>query len=611
MFSFNIWSLTLLIPCFALFIFFLFKKREILPLFIILVAIFVPKIPVINLKTNYFTGVRVEDLLILAYCFILLCEGFKNVKEVFKSKIFLFFIFYMLVLFISLLTGLLKEYEYSRFGGFLAYIRRIEYFCFIFAGYDFYKQNKSNFFSIIKNSIFVILIINLAVGIPQYLNFIGAVNQGSYVYVGIAVGLFNGSYEIAAFCNLALVIYLYDLLRNKKFNFINIAAIIISIVLILLSKSRISLITTVSLISLMVFIYSNKVFKIICLIGAPIAIAGLILIIKSNTIPLFNRFSTINFDSFYNIAFYYSRNATYEEYMYVVKNNIDLIHYVLKYGDISFNARMFKWFSALELFKNYPLFGFGFSAIGTLDGNYVKMLCETGILGTVSFAILFLTVIFAKRKKESEISSLAKWMFLTVAIGSILIDTFEASKIMEPLWFFIGISLADRLELPGKPLNEIRISSRGISISSKGSKNSTDSQNVGGNARDKQNNKKVLNEREIKNPNKNDNLDSQKVAKDYVDIVNLTNANKLKRRQIIQREENLQKMQNQKIDKSFLNGFPQVNTSQYRKFEKKYQSNYKNNQQGYGNSYQNRRRRNINNNNNNDNDNDNSVEYGG
>lgn len=611
MFSFNIWSLTLLIPCFALFIFFLFKKREILPLFIILVAIFVPKIPVINLKTNYFTGVRVEDLLILAYCFILLCEGFKNVKEVFKSKIFLFFIFYMLVLFISLLTGLLKEYEYSRFGGFLAYIRRIEYFCFIFAGYDFYKQNKSNFFSIIKNSIFVILIINLAVGIPQYLNFIGALNQGSYVYVGIAVGLFNGSYEIAAFCNLALVIYLYDLLRNKKFNFINIAAIIISIVLILLSKSRISLITTVSLISLMVFIYSNKVFKIICLIGAPIAIAGLILIIKSNTIPLFNRFSTINFDSFYNIAFYYSRNATYEEYMYVVKNNIDLIHYVLKYGDISFNARMFKWFSALELFKNYPLFGFGFSAIGTLDGNYVKMLCETGILGTVSFAILFLTVIFAKRKKESEISSLAKWMFLTVAIGSILIDTFEASKIMEPLWFFIGISLADRLELPGKPLNEIRISSRGISISSKGSKNSTDSQNVGGNARDKQNNKKVLNEREIKNPNKNDNLDSQKVAKDYVDIVNLTNANKLKRRQIIQREENLQKMQNQKIDKSFLNGFPQVNTSQYRKFEKKYQSNYKNNQQGYGNSYQNRRRRNINNNNNNDNDNDNSVEYGG
>ncbi|MBQ8425453.1 MAG: hypothetical protein IJX17_05480 [Clostridia bacterium] len=163
MFSFNIWSLTLLIPCFALFIFFLFKKREILPLFIILVAIFVPKIPVINLKTNYFTGVRVEDLLILAYCFILLCEGFKNVKEVFKSKIFLFFIFYMLVLFISLLTGLLKEYEYSRFGGFLAYIRRIEYFCFIFAGYDFYKQNKSNFFSIIKNSIFVILIINLSV----------------------------------------------------------------------------------------------------------------------------------------------------------------------------------------------------------------------------------------------------------------------------------------------------------------------------------------------------------------------------------------------------------------------------------------------------------------
>ena len=169
----NFSSLFLVVPCFALFIYFWLKKRKLLPLFVIFVAIIVPKISVIGFSSNYHTGIRVEDLLILGYCLVLAIEKFKNVKDIFKSKLFIAFVIYMSILAISLATGVFKARQYSLFGGILSYVRRAEYFCFIFAGFDFYKQNKDNFMFYIRWVLLITLILNFVVGILQCMGILG------------------------------------------------------------------------------------------------------------------------------------------------------------------------------------------------------------------------------------------------------------------------------------------------------------------------------------------------------------------------------------------------------------------------------------------------------
>lgn len=458
MLNINYWSLFILIPCLVVFIFLFLKNRKFLPLFVLLVAIAFPKITVIGLSTNYSTGIRTEDILILGYCIVLLIERFKYVKDFFKTTLFKVFIFYILLLSISLITGLVKENEYSILGGVLSYVRRIEYFCFVFVGYDFYVQNKKYFFDIIKWSLSIIILVNFFIGIYQYTNICGAFTQGSYRNIGMAAGFFNGPYELGAFCNLVVAIFFYDLVKNKKYNFLNIATIVISIILILLTKSRISLISLIVVLSLIVIMLSSKKFKIITLIVVPLIIALVVVIIKSNTIPVLNRFSTISFTNLKDSLFYYLENASYDEYIKLVKDNVSLEDYVIQTGDKSFNVRIFKWLSAVDLFKEYPLFGYGFSATGTLDGSYVKMLTETGVIGLSVFIFMFAIALFGHKNKKNTFCQSIVFLFLTIAVSAILIDTFEASKIMEPLWFFIGICWSHSQNDLESSLNETGVS---------------------------------------------------------------------------------------------------------------------------------------------------------
>lgn len=119
--------------------------------------------------------------------------------------------------------------------------------------------------------------------------------------------------------------------------------------------------------------------------------------------------------------------------------------------DISITTRLqAEWPNAIAAFERNILLGSGFSTLSlAADGDYVRMLGETGILGTIGFLGILLAsfVLFFKRKES--LKGLDKAFVVGVFGGltglmfnAILIDVFEASKVAFSLWLLLGIAVA-------------------------------------------------------------------------------------------------------------------------------------------------------------------------
>lgn len=132
------------------------------------------------------------------------------------------------------------------------------------------------------------------------------------------------------------------------------------------------------------------------------------------------------------------------------KQGTFLIKNVFAY-DVSFTTRLQgTWPRAINAFNRSPLTGSGYSSIdvGT-DGNYLRILGEVGILGLISFTMIFVIFgIYVYKTLPSVTSTLAKSLILGIVAGiigiglnAVLIDVFEASKIAFTMWLLMGISI--------------------------------------------------------------------------------------------------------------------------------------------------------------------------
>lgn len=118
--------------------------------------------------------------------------------------------------------------------------------------------------------------------------------------------------------------------------------------------------------------------------------------------------------------------------------------------DISLTTRIQgEWPRAIEAFKRNIILGSGYSSISlSNDNDYLRMLAETGLLGSFSFLLVFFTLssyLYNSYKKHSTffIRSLIVGFaggFLGLAINAVFIDIFEASKIAFTFWLLAGLS---------------------------------------------------------------------------------------------------------------------------------------------------------------------------
>lgn len=137
----------------------------------------------------------------------------------------------------------------------------------------------------------------------------------------------------------------------------------------------------------------------------------------------------------------------------------------LKYG-LSVAIRLDAlWPRAVAGFKRNPLLGSGYSTLvkaenneftvaESTDNDYLRMLGETGLLGTIAFLAIPLVLIYYAFRLFRNSSSVLEKTFALGILGAIIalfvnasyIDVFESSKIAYLLWF-LGALLVKSYEL--------------------------------------------------------------------------------------------------------------------------------------------------------------------
>lgn len=409
-------------------------------IFLLLLVTIFPKLNIINIS-GIRTGIRIEDF---AFAIILSLLILFHKRYSFKNdnlkKITILFLIYLIFCLVSTVIGTNLGYV-SFFKSFLFVIRKLEYFLFIYLGYIFYKKDSST----LKKIINFVVIFHLIFCIFQYFGFIGSFHGGQYLnslHQGRITSTFNGSYELSAFLIIASCYYLYELIFNHKNIIINLFILSAIFICIYVSKSRTSLICFI-IIMIFMFIkkHSKNIFSyLINIIILSLICASLILIVDKLNILENSRFSMVTIDGYIESMECAWKNKNFDSY--------------LKTGtwfgssecfnvgtDDSFNLRFNHWAQLLDGFKKYPILGLGASITTTAaDGNYIRILVESGIVGFILWSILILYLIIILDKKNIY-DGMTKYALFSLLLGAIFIDLFEASKIMMTFWFMLGVTL--------------------------------------------------------------------------------------------------------------------------------------------------------------------------
>ena len=422
----------------VLFCFVYKNDRKYLSLYVLAVVLFIPKINILTLTTGAAAGLRTDDLIIFMFVLVLLVEKFETIKDVFTSKVFMIYVLYVIASVFSFVLGIATGQTFNFKLSLFSLIRKVEYFCFIFVGYDFIYHNKGDYQTPFNKLLYAFTTFTGVVSVLQYASIIGAYRASSYEILGVATGTFNGPYEIGGFFAILFAYYFYNFIKNKERG-TNLYYSMVSILIVLLSKSRSSLVIIFAIIIVMCLLYCSKKYKIIISVSGAIVAIVFMMAIYYNLLPILDRFATLDISAAIDAIKYYWKNVNYEQYADIIKSGRGVELYAYGYGDFSFNVRMFKWIAVLKTLPKNLLFGYGFGSNTTLDGSYVKLLVENGLIGTLLFISALVYTI--QYRKNNNIGKFLVWILIIQFMGAIFIDILEASKIMEFLWVLVGVSL--------------------------------------------------------------------------------------------------------------------------------------------------------------------------
>ena len=418
---FKVLSLVFLVIAIVLF----FSRRKAFYKFAFVSFLLFPKVNLISVGGST-TGIRFDDLLMLA-SFILLLP---KILSVLRKSPRLAFVHGLIILWvvcglISLLVGMGIGTVNSPLISVLTSIRKYEYFVAIFIGYFYFKNySKKDFLKTIK----IVTVVLLAICLLQYTHLIGGFVSGSYVsVVGFPIGVFNGAYEFACFMCIMLVILFYNAIKKDHSCYL---FCLIALIQIVLTQSRSGLLLSVFIILAMSLFYAKKLFFAALILG------GITSVILINTTSILQRFASIEFEQMYWV---FVERIQYGVYMSALKELPHEAMFVKVTTDLSFYVRATKWGAAINGFTMSPIFGYGPGQLAVLDGSYVKIICEGGLISAIIFVVLLVTLFKDFNRANSSVS---KWILVSVMCFALFIDIFDSSKIMEMFWMFAGSAYA-------------------------------------------------------------------------------------------------------------------------------------------------------------------------
>jgi hypothetical protein len=113
--------------------------------------------------------------------------------------------------------------------------------------------------------------------------------------------------------------------------------------------------------------------------------------------------------------------------------------------DRSWYIRGFKWAQVVKTMLAEPrmvwIFGLGPGALGpALDGGWLRLICETGVIGTVAF--------LAFMRRISRLSTACSMAVLVLAVNMLMVDSHNAYKVMAFLFFLAGTQINREFKQP-------------------------------------------------------------------------------------------------------------------------------------------------------------------
>ena len=435
--------------------YFLSERRKGIPLTVPLVftCLFIPKLNLIGINRTYSTaGIRTDDFLTLALLIIALRDSYT-----YRNKYIKWGLGFLAALsaagVVSMMIGRAGGYENNILFSVLAIARKFEYFAFALIGI-YYARKTQKAEKVVLTEVTWMSCFHVVIGLLQVLGWCNYAVSGivsNHDYNGFAVSTFNGHYEYGMFLCFAIVIYLICFVQACRKGpagecFFSVGMILVSFAMIWLTKSRSSLVIGLFLTVLILLFSIRKTsrlpLKICAFAGALVFIlAGVLFATGKLDI---GRFAEVDPGKYAESLKDNIQNGSLREYIaYIQSGEPEWKLGVQKNMDVSAALRFYKWGAALDGFRQSPVFGYGIGVTRVMDGNYVKLLGETGLVGTLlwlAMFVYFMKSIWTLRKKTAA-GRIVFWMMIAVLAASLFIDMFEASKPMGMLWLGVGLAI--------------------------------------------------------------------------------------------------------------------------------------------------------------------------
>ncbi len=442
-----------------------------------------PKFPVSEVSGTY-VAVRAEDFFIALVLVLFGLLYINKIKKLFSEPIYLAFLLFFFIGFVSLLSALFVTNSVEWHLGLLHWVRRIEYMAFFFLGA--WTITSLSRVKLMLKAFFLVVLFVTIYGFGQvFLNFpvISTTNRefskGQILYLtpGARVNsTFAGHYDLAIFMSMVLMIlcplfFYYRKVLQKAWIT---AAGLLSFAMLGMTAARASFAATVLGLAISFWLIKKKWLIILLIFASVTAVAvipdlrhRLVATITVNILggggPKYDP-GTLNTavgekltedvrqqilqqatmsgqEGSEKIATVSSDIAPGEPI-----NGLELAIYR------SFGIRSdVSWPRAINAFQKNPVLGLGYSSLTiATDNDYLRSFGEVGLLGTIGLGLIFYILvremlIFIRREDDTFERAYVVGALCTIVvllITAVFIDVLEASKIATLFWFLMGTAWA-------------------------------------------------------------------------------------------------------------------------------------------------------------------------
>lgn len=424
---------------------------------IIMVPLY-PKFPFLRVPGT-FVSIRLEDILLVWSAFLLLWLLLPHLISYLRSHITQSALFFLFVGAVSTLSAIFVTQTVGTNIGILHWGRRIEYLIPLFLGWEAIKRERKNLDFFLKLFLIVVTL-TFIYGLGQrYASWPVIITQNQEYSKGVALrwtpgahinSTFAGHYDLSTFLIviLPIIISAFFVIKGKFSKFILFLATLFGLWLLVNGASRISQVSYLGSVTVALFLARKY-------IAIPVVLAISILFIATSS-NLISRYMQI-----FDVTIFKQSSIITDSFTIYAADTLDSLPPVSTptptpvpiVEDRSTNIRLVvEWPRAIRAFTKNPLLGTGYSSITlATDNDYLRLLGEVGILGFLSFLILWITIglsflksfPFTKRFSGLELAFLCGLSggTLGVFLNAVFIDVFEASKFIMLFMLLTGFGL--------------------------------------------------------------------------------------------------------------------------------------------------------------------------